>query len=154
MMYKVRAAFVMSISVALALASNQALGQSVGAARGGSAASTHSTFHPSLTRSPHHRIARNGRVFFPTNGGFFFGPSNGVPNVELAQPAGSISGDFNYTYKYDFPWDWAHRYPPSLFASPPEPPAPPVAYQPGCAAQSVTVPGADGKDQTINMVRC
>ena len=152
MMYKVSAAFIMSISVVLALASNQAFGQS-GAALGGRAASV-STFHPSVTRSPHHRIGHNRGAFFPTNGGFFWGPSNGVPNVEVAQPTGPISGDFNYPYKNDFPWDWAHRYPPSLFATPPEPIPPPVSYRPGCAAQTVTVPGTDGKDQTINMIRC
>ena len=152
MMYKVCAAFTMSISVVLVLASSQALGQS-GAAQGGSSASMHSTSHPSVTRSPHQRIRRNEGAFFPTTGSFFWGPSNGVPNVEVA-PTGSISGDFNYTYKNDFPWDWAHRYPPSLFAAPPEPTPPPVSYRPGCAAQTVTVPGADGKDQTINMMRC
>jgi hypothetical protein len=153
MMCKVRAAFIMSIGVALALASNQALGQS-GAVRVGNAASIHSNFHPSVNRAIHHRIVRNRRDFFPTTGGFFWGPSNAVPNAELAQPVGPVSGDFNYTYKYDVPWDWAHRYPPSFFATPPEPPAPPVAFRPGCAAQAVTVPGTDGKDQTISMVRC
>jgi hypothetical protein len=153
MMNKVCAAFTMSISVALAFASNQALGQS-GAAQGGRSASMHPTSHPSVTRSPHQRIGRNRAAFFPTTGGFFWGPSNGVPNVEVGQPTGSISGDFNYTYKNDFPWDWAHRYPPSLFAAPPEPTPPPVSYRSGCAAQTVTVPGADGKDQTINMMRC
>jgi hypothetical protein len=25
---------------------------------------------------------------------------------------------------------------------------------PGCPAQTVTVPGADGKDQTVTVVRC
>jgi hypothetical protein len=29
-----------------------------------------------------------------------------------------------------------------------------VPYELGCPARSVTVPGADGKDQTINIVRC
>ena len=162
MMCKVCAAFAMSISVALALASNQAFGQS-GAVQAGRPASMHSISHPSVTRSPHHRIDRINRIdridrnrgaFFPTTGGFFWGPSNGVPNVEVAQPTGPISGDFNYTYKNDFPWDWAHRYPPGLFATPPESIPPPVSYRPGCAAQAVTVPGADGKDQTINMIRC
>jgi len=152
MMYKVCAAFTMSISVVLALASNQALGQS-GPAQHGSSASMHSTSHRSVTHSPH-RIDRNRGAFFPTTGGFFSGPSNGVPNVEVTQPTGAISGDFNYTFKNDFPWDWAHRYPPQLFATPPEPLPPPVSYRPGCAAQIVTVPGADGKDQTINMMRC
>ena len=27
-------------------------------------------------------------------------------------------------------------------------------YVPGCHGQNVTVPGADGKDQTVNIVRC
>jgi|APPan5920702963_1055757.scaffolds.fasta_scaffold39774_1 hypothetical protein len=157
MMCKVRVAFIMSISVALAVASNQALGQS-GSVRAGIAAPIHSNVHPnvhpSVNRAVHHRIVRNRRDFFPNTGAFFWGPSNAVPNVELAQPVGPISGDFNYTYKYDVPWDWAHRYPPSFFASPPELPAPPAIFHPGCAAQAVTVPGTDGKDQTINMVRC
>jgi hypothetical protein len=152
-MYKVCAAFTMSLSVALTLASNQAFGQS-GPAQGGRSASMHSTSHPSVTRLPHHRIGRNVGAFFPTTGGFFLGPSNGVPNVEVAQPMGPVSGDFNYTYKNDFPWDWAHRYPPSLFATPFEPTPPPVSYRPGCATQTVMVPGADGKDQPINMIRC
>ena len=160
MMYKVCAAFTMSISMALVLASNQAFGQS-GAALGGRAASTHSTSHPSITRSLHHqnrsamlhhRNRRNIQPFF--NGGFCCETLNGVPNAEVAQPTGPISGDFTYTYKNDFPWDWAHRYPPNLFATPPEPIPPPVSYRPGCAAQAVTVPGADGKDQTINMICC
>jgi hypothetical protein len=148
MMYKVYAAFIVSLSAALTLASNQAFGQ-LGAAHGGVSASTHSTFHPSVTRSPHHHNRRNIGTFFP--GDFFWGPWNGQPNVEVTQP---ISGDIHYTYKFDVPWDWAHRYPPSFFASPPEPPSPPVAYRPGCPAQTVTVPGADGKDQTVSMVRC
>jgi hypothetical protein len=151
MMCKVRAAFIMSIGVALALASNQALGQS-GAVRVGSA--VHPTVHPSVNRAIHHRNVRNRRAFFPTTGAFFSEPSNVLPNAEVAHPVGPISGDFNYTYKYDVPWDWAHRYPPSFFASPPEPPAPPLVFHPGCAAQAVTVPGTDGKDQIINMVRC
>lgn len=146
MMHKMCAAFIMSASVALALASSQAFGQS-GAGHGGASASTHSTF-----RSGHQHNRRN--AFVPTTGGIFWGPSNGVPNVEVAQPVAPISGDFTYTYKYDVPWDWAHRYPPSFFAGSQEPSAPPVAYRPGCAAQSVTVPGADGKDQTISVVRC
>jgi hypothetical protein len=41
-----------------------------------------------------------------------------------------------------------------FFESAPQPPSPPMAYAPGCARQTVTVPGADGKDQTVNVVRC
>jgi hypothetical protein len=165
MMYnKVCAAFIMCISVALTLTSNQAFAQS-GAERGahgGVPASTHSIFrshHPHNQHIQHNRrnafFQHNRRnAFFPATGGFFLGPLNGVPDVEVTQPMGLVPGDFTYTYKYDVPWDWAHRYPPSFFADPAEPPAPPVSYRPGCAAQTVTVPGADGKDQTITMVRC
>jgi hypothetical protein len=154
MMYKVYAAFIMSLSVALTVASNQALGGS-GAVHGAVSASTHSPFHPSVTRSPNHHNGRNRGIFFPAAEGFFWDPSNGEPNVDVTPPiSGPTSGDINYTYKYDVPWDWAHRYPPSFFASPPKPPSPPVAYVPGCPAQTVTVPGEDGKDQTVSIVRC
>jgi hypothetical protein len=154
MIYKVYAAFIMSLSLALALGYGQAFGQS-GAAQGGVSASAHSAFHPSVTRSPHLNNRRNIGPFFPTNGGFFWGSSNNQPNVEVTPPiSAQVSADINYTYKYDFPWDWAHRYPPSLFAGPPEPPPLPIPYARGCPTQTVTVPGADGKDQTVTMVRC
>ena len=153
---KVCAACIVSLSVAFTVASNQAFGQ--WAAHGGRSVSTHPTFHP-FTRAPHrvHRLARlHGRnvgSFFP--GSFFLGPSNDLRNVEVAQPIGPVSGDFYYTNKYDVPWDWASRFPPNFFGSPPpEQLAPMVSYAPGCNTQSVTVPGADGKDQTVNMVRC
>ena len=149
MMYKVYVAFIMSLGVTVA--SNHAFGAS-GAAHGGVSASTHSTFHPSLTRSPIHHNRRNRGIFFPAAESFFW---DGQPNVEITPPiSGPVSDDINDTYKYDIPWDWAHRYPPSFFASPPAPPAPPVSYVPGCPAQTVTVPGADDKDQTVTVVRC
>ena len=147
-MYKVYAAFIMSLSVALA--SNQAFGGS-GAAHGGVSASAHSGFHPSVVRLPHRHNGRNFGTFFPVVGDSFLGSSNGEPNLGVPQP---MSGDITYTYKYDVPWDWAHRFPPGFFADPPKPPSPPVAYVPGCPAQTVTVLGADGKDQTVTMVRC
>ena len=154
MMTKVYAAFVTSFGVALALASNQAFGQLAG--HGGSSASTHSTFHPSFNRSPHHRIGRNVGPFFPAAGGLFWGSSNGLPSVEVAPPiSGAVSGDFTYTFKNDVPWDWAHRFPPNFFGPVADPPpAPRISIPSGCPTQAVTVPGTDGKDQTINMVRC
>lgn len=150
MMCKVYEAFIISVGVALTLASNQALGQSV-ASHGGVSASTHSPFHSSFIRWRHRDNRRNAGTFFPAAGGYFWGSSNGQPVIEAAQP---LSGDIHYTYTLDVPWDWVHRYPPSFFASPPEAFPPPVPHAPGCAAQTVTVPGADGKDQTITMVRC
>ena len=154
MICKVYAAFITSLSVALTLASNQAFG-AAGAGHGGVSGSAHSTFHPSATRPLHHNSGRNRGTFFPTAGGFFWGSSNGQSNVEATQPISPISGDINYTYKLDVPWDWVHRYPPSFYAGPPEPPPQPLGPRvPGCPAQTVTILGADGKDQTINMVRC
>jgi hypothetical protein len=154
-MHKVYAAFTMSIGVALTLASNQAFGGS-GAAHGVVSASTHPTFRPSVARlSHHHRNAGNFWNFFPGAGGFLWDSSYGQPGVDATPPvSGPISNDVTYTYKYDVPWDWAHRYPPGYFGGPPAPHSPPVAYVPGCSTQTVTVPGTDGKDQTVNMVRC
>jgi len=154
MMYKQYAAFIMSLGVAFTPACDQAIAGS-GAAHGGASASTHSTFHPSVIRSPNHHNGRNIRNFFPTTGTFFWEPSNGEPNIDVTQPiSGPVSRDMNYTYKFDVPWDWAHRYPPSFFAGPAQPPSPSVAYVPGCPAQAVTVLGADGKNQTVTVVRC
>jgi hypothetical protein len=50
-MYKLYAAFLMSLGIALALASDQAFG----GPKGGVSASPHSTFHRSFARSHHLR---------------------------------------------------------------------------------------------------
>jgi hypothetical protein len=147
MMRQVCATFIASLSVAFILASNQAFGQLRAAAPNGSPPSTHSSGHHGAL---HHR--RNIGTFFPAVGGFFGGPFNGQPNVNL--DVRQTITDGIYTCTYDIPWDWVHRCPPSFFASPPVPPPPPVAFRPGCSGQTVTVPGADGKDQTVNMLRC
>jgi hypothetical protein len=140
-MYKVYAAFLMSLGVALTLASNQA----AKAGHGGVSASMHSTFHRTFARSHHH--GRNRRDFFP--GSFFEGPYD-QPYSDIAPPvSGPVSND-----AYDVPWDWAHRYPPGFFESSPQPSSPPMAYVPGCNKETVTVPGADGRDHTVNVVRC
>jgi hypothetical protein len=150
-MNKACMAFITSLGVTIAVASSQALGAPP-AASGGGAASAHSGGRPSI--APHHN-GRNARGLFPSTGGWYWwpsGPSNSQPNVDVRQ---IITGGPSYTCTLDIPGDWAHRCPPSLFASPPEPPPPPpVPYELGCPAQTMTVPGADGKDQTINIVRC
>ncbi|HEY3794540.1 MAG TPA: hypothetical protein VGM09_22180 [Bradyrhizobium sp.] len=143
------AALIMSLGVTAA--SSHAFGGAV-AAHGVVSAPMHSTVHPSVARLPNHRHGRTAGNFFPATGGFFW---DSQPDEGIAPPiSGPVSGDINYTYKYDVPWDWAHRYPPGFFGSPPASPAPPVSYTPGCPAQTVTVPGADGKDQTVTVVRC
>jgi hypothetical protein len=141
---KMYTAFITFLGVAITLASNQAFGQ-VLAAPGGSSPSMHSPRHHG---APHHHNRRNIGTFFPAVGGFFGGPFNGQPNVNL--DVRQTITDGIYTCTYDIPWDWVHRCPPVL--SPPDPPPPPVAFTHGCPAQTVTVPGADGKDQTVTVV--
>jgi hypothetical protein len=149
MMNKVYAVLIMSLGATVA--TSHAFG-GPGTAHAGASAATHSTVRPSVARSPNHRHGRSVGNFFPATGGLFW---NDQPDEGIAPPvSGPISGDFNYTYKYDVPWDWAHRYPPGFFGSPPAHLAPPLAYTPGCPAQTVTVPGVDGKDQTVTVVRC
>jgi len=83
-------------------------------------------------------------AFWPADEGFYYGPSNGEPIGDGAQPT---SGDVHYTYTYDVPWDWAHRYPPAV--TPSDRP-----YVPSCPSEAVTVPGRDGREQTVNVMRC
>jgi hypothetical protein len=144
MMRQVCATFIASLSVAIILASNQAFGQ-LRASPGGSPPS----MSPRSAPSPQ---PTNIGTFFPAVGGFFGAPFNRQPNVNL--DVRQTITDGIYTCTYDIPWDWVHRCPPSFFASPPVPPPPPVAFRPGCSGQTVTVPGTDGKDQTVNMLRC
>jgi hypothetical protein len=59
----------------------------------------------------------------------------------------SISGDIRYTYSYDVPWDWAHRFPPAV--APSDRP-----YVSNCPVESVTVPGRGGQERTVNVMRC
>src|SRR4029078_60357 len=145
-MSKVYTGFITSLSVAIALASNQAFAAPT-AAPGRRPAPVRAVSHPTTTR-PSHTIGRTTGAFFPWLW-WPSGPSNNQPNIDVRQ---TITGGPSYTCTLDVPGDCAHRCPTSLFATPPEPPPPPpVPYELGCPAQSVTVPGADGKDQTINI---
>ena len=102
-------------------------------------ASTH--FRPANPSLRHHRRNFVG-PFLPD--GFFYDPSTGEPIVEAPPPA---SNDIHYTYTYDVPWDWAHRYPPAVVPSD-------RPYVSSCPAETVTVRGHDGREQTINVMRC
>jgi hypothetical protein len=143
MTHKMYGALVASLgAVALLLAADPTFARPGAAAHGGFA-STHSVSHRSVAlRSfrQHHR--RNGVEGFWAGDGSFYGSSNGEPVLDGTQGA---SRDIHYTY--DVPWDWAHRYPPAV--APSDRP-----YVPGCSAEPVTVPGRDGGDRTINVVRC
>jgi len=149
---KVSAVFIMSVGVALVLVSCETF---AGSATAPASASTHTPFVRPLTRPHDRHFGRNAAPFRPFVGTPFWGPWYGQRDFEFAQP---VSGDrnYNFTYKFDVPWDWAHRYPPSFFESPATAPAPPapVIYSTGCPAQTVTVPGANGSQQTVSIVRC
>jgi hypothetical protein len=115
-----------------------------GAAHGGRSASTHSISRPPGTHSFRHHGRINGAFLWPSVGGLYYGPSNGEPFADVTQP---VSSDVHYTYKYDVPWDWAHRYPPAV--APSERP-----YVPSCPSETVTVPGRNGEPQTVSVMRC
>jgi hypothetical protein len=141
MTYRVYPAFIASLSaIAVMLAANQTFARS-GTTSRGAFASVHSISHASFSRSLRHHRINNAGTFWPAGDGFY-GPSNGDLPADVAQPS---SGDIHYTY--DVPWDWAHRYPPAV--APSDRP-----YVPGCPTQTVTVPGHDGKRQTVNITQC
>src|SRR5436190_21309575 len=143
MTYRIYGAFIGSLSVvALMLAPSEAFAGSGAVHR--ARASTHSIPRPPLAPSFRHHRRNNPGFFWPAVGGFLYAPSNGDPALDFTQP---ISRDMHYTYTYDVPWDWAHRYPPAVIPSE-------RAYVPECPEQTVTVAGKGGKEQTVNIIRC
>ena len=141
MTYRMHWALLASLSAAaLMLAANETFARS-GAAPGGGVPSAHPIFRPSAAHSFRHH--RRNFVGGPV-GGYYYAPSNGESIADVTQPE---ARDIRYTYTYDVPWDWAHRYPPAVIPS--ERP-----YVPSCPAETVMVPGRDGKDQAVSIMRC
>ena len=92
---------------------------------------------------------RGGRntpwVYWPGGGGFYYGGGNdNQPFVDIGQP---VTNDVRYTYTYDVPWDWTHRFPPNVVPSD-------RPYVPSCPTEQVTVPGRGGGEHTVNIMRC
>ena len=144
---KTYAALIASLSlVALVSAVNESSARTGTSSRAFTPA--HSISHPAFAHALRHSRRRNAGFVWTTDS-YGYGSLDGAP---LADGTAPPSGDVHYTTTYDVPWDWAHRYPPSMTAVPSEPAVKP--YVPGCQGQAVTVPGADGKDQTVNIVRC
>jgi hypothetical protein len=142
MTYRVRGAFIASVgAVALLLAANETFARSATVAPRAGFASPHSRIAHSLR---HHRRNNAGGFFYGPDGEFY-GP-NGEPAIEGAPPA-SGGGDVRYTYTYDVPWDWAHRFPPNVVPSD-------RPYVQSCPTEVVTLPGHGGKEQTVNITRC
>ena len=152
MAYRLYGALIASVGVvALMFGASETFARA-GGVLGGASVPAHPMFRPSVARPfGHHRGRRLGG-FWPADGGFFYDPSYGEPfGGPSGGPLGDIgqppSGDVHYTYTNDVPWDWAHRFPPRV--TPSDRP-----YVPSCPAETVTVPGHNGEEQTINIMRC
>jgi hypothetical protein len=144
MTHRMYGALIASLSaVALMLAANETFARS-GAAHSGGFTSTRSISHPPAAQAFRHHRRNHVGPLWPAVGGFFYAPSNGEPLIDSAQP---LSSDIHYTYKYDVPWDWAHRYPPAVIPSD-------RPYVPSCPEETVTVPGRGGQEQTVTVMRC
>ena len=126
---------------ALVLAANETFA-GPGKAHGGGPAWIHS--HPSVARSLQHHRRHHAGAFWTDGAGYIYGPTGDEPRLDATPPA---SGDVHYTYTYDVPWDAVHRFPPA--ATPSGRP-----YVSECPTQNVTVPGRDGTEHTVNIVRC
>ncbi|WP_407154992.1 hypothetical protein [Bradyrhizobium sp. STM 3557] len=130
---------------ALLVSADMASARSGGVApvRGG-VASAHAMVRPhGIGHFRHHgRFIGGVWTYWPGYDDFGFGAS-GAPVGEAVPPQ---SNDVRYTYTYDVPWDWAHRYPPNV--TPSDRP-----YVSSCPTESVTVPGRGG-EQTVNITRC
>jgi hypothetical protein len=129
-------------ATALMLAANDTFARS-GAAPGGSVSLTHSFPRQSFTQSFRLHRRNGGSPLWPAAGGVY-GATNGDLLGDVVRPR---SNNILYTYTYDVPWDWAHRYPPNVAPSE-------RAYVPSCSMEAVTVPGRGGKSQAVNITRC
>jgi hypothetical protein len=133
-------------AMALMFAANETFARS-GGVQGAGVAAARAIAHPIGA----HAFRQHRRHFVGPGvvGGYYYGPdaysgTDSAPLVDMPQPA---SNDVRYTYTYDVPWDWAHRLPPNV--TPSDRP-----YVPGCGSETVTVPGRNGSEQTINITRC
>jgi hypothetical protein len=147
MMSRSYGALVASLSAAALLL---ATGDSFARPGGGAPHGVTTAAAPMAARAPIGPGARfRGRntpwVYWPGGGGFYYGGGNdNQPFVDIGQP---VSNDVRYTYTYDVPWDWTHRFPPNVVPSD-------RPYVPSCPTEQVTVPGRGGGEHTVNVMRC
>ena len=147
MNYKIYGALLASLSVAaVMLSAGDTFARPGGAAPAAAPAPGAFVKPAPMFRPPGTRAFRNrgtGLGFFPGAGGYYYdGAPYGDAPVAAAQP---IPDKYHYTYSYDVPWDWTHRYPLTLPSDRP--------YVPGCNTEVVTVPGRGG-DRSVNVTRC
>ncbi len=130
--------------VALVLSANEASAEAGARNRGEVASSVvRPITHPFAARPLRHHHRNNFGAFLPPFADSEY-EANGRPALEFPP---RTSADIHYTYTYDVPWDWAHRYPPNVVPSD-------HPYAPSCSVEAVTVPGAGGSDHVVNVTRC
>ncbi|UVO39819.1 hypothetical protein KUL72_16380 [Bradyrhizobium arachidis] len=147
----VGALFASLSAAALLLAASDSFARPGGAAPHGmvAAAAPPAAARPSISAGARFR-GRGNRfnnpwVYWPGGGGFFYdGANHSEPFVDAGQP---VTNDVRYTYTYDVPWDWAHRFPPNVVPSD-------RPYVSSCPTEQVTVPGRGGVEHTVNITRC
>ncbi|MCK1391275.1 hypothetical protein [Bradyrhizobium sp. 1] len=149
MMSRSYGALVASLSAAaLLLSSSDSFARPGGAAPHGvvaTAAPPGAVARPPIAPGARFRGRNTPWVYWPGGGGFYYGGGNdNQPFVDIGQP---VTNDVRYTYTYDVPWDWTHRFPPN--AVPSDRP-----YVPSCPTEQVTVPGRSGGEHTVNIMRC
>jgi hypothetical protein len=98
------------------------------------------TSHRLATHFRHHRGQQSGFIW---PGDDSYGP-NGEGVLDGTQP---LPDDVRSSNASDFPWDWAHRFPPAVVPSG-------RPYVSSCGAETVTVPNAHGGTGQVNIVRC
>jgi hypothetical protein len=100
--------------------------------------------HPKVHRHVAHRFAHHrrfaGGTFWPGGYGYYYGQAYDQAPVQVAP---TVPTHFHFTYTYDVPWDWAHRYPPMVVPSN-------HPYVTSCPTQAVRVGGG----HTVNVTRC
>ncbi|MVT73307.1 hypothetical protein GPL20_09325 [Bradyrhizobium cajani] len=133
-------------AAALLLAVSDSLARPGGAApHGRVGAHSGVVAHPPIAPGARFHRRSNPWVYWPGGGGFFYdGAGYNQPFVDAGQP---LSNDVRYTYTYDVPWDWTHRFPPNVVPSD-------RPYVPSCPTEQVTVPGRGGGEHTVNIMRC
>jgi hypothetical protein len=145
MAYRKYGALIACLGVAaLVFAANEASARSGAVHRGGVSSKhliAHSQFHRHNRRN---NFGNNFGTVWPAFDDSFYGSPIGAAPSDITQP---IPNDIRNSQAYDIPWDWAHRYPPLV--TPGEKP-----YVMTCPSETVTVPGRDGKEQTVNIMRC
>jgi hypothetical protein len=145
MAYRIVGALVASVGfVALAGSAEQAFARSGAPAVAGAGPARPVVAQAPIARAPfRHHSGRAFGGFWPTAGGYgyFDGTPYGAPAIDVTQPS-----NVHYTYTYDVPWDWVHRFPPNVVPSD-------RPYAPSCTTEPVTVPGRGG-EHIVNVTRC